>query len=292
MHGPSPGYPRLLQPGLLTAPHVDSVLSDKKRCLMTSHWTDPTVFHNIAHRGASAYAPENSLEAFGLAHEHSATDIEMDVHCTADGKFVVRHGSVVDSGAFSVFVSELTFDTFQQLCVQRSERCVELVQAIQTAEDTGLGVYLDVKQVLPEAVPELVRVVQLSDFQDRVVVASFRTDIVKEVKDLAPDLLTSVLFHDPHADQCSLVAGVSCDFLHPCFDVFKNPFRFLTGPWLERARRSGAALIGWNVTTSAAADMIVAAGLRGACADDPRLLHDALLRHRSDNRTRLLGVSR
>ena len=120
---------------------------------MTTHWTDAALFHNIAHRGASAYAPESSLEAFELAHKHFATDIEMDVHCTKDGKFVVRHDSVVPhhsafphasavDDAASVFVSELTFDTYQQLCVQRSERCVELVQAIRTAENTGLGVYL------------------------------------------------------------------------------------------------------------------------------------------------------
>ena len=39
-----------------------------------------------AHRGASAYAPENTLEAFRLAIEQGADGIELDVQLTIDGE--------------------------------------------------------------------------------------------------------------------------------------------------------------------------------------------------------------
>ncbi len=39
----------------------------------------------IAHRGASAYAPENTLAAFNLAFEMGADGIELDVELTQDG---------------------------------------------------------------------------------------------------------------------------------------------------------------------------------------------------------------
>ena len=44
-----------------------------------------------AHRGASAYAPENTLEAFLLAAEQGADGVELDVQLTKDGIPVVFH---------------------------------------------------------------------------------------------------------------------------------------------------------------------------------------------------------
>ena len=42
-----------------------------------------------AHRGASGYAPENTLESFELAIEQKADGIELDVQMTKDGELVV-----------------------------------------------------------------------------------------------------------------------------------------------------------------------------------------------------------
>ena len=66
---------------------------------------------NLAHRGASALAPENTIEAFRLAVEAGAGGLELDVHMTRDGHIVVIHDATVDrttngSGA----VSEMTLD--------------------------------------------------------------------------------------------------------------------------------------------------------------------------------------
>lgn len=46
---------------------------------------------NLAHRGASAEAPENTLEAFRIAVEAGAGGLELDVHLTRDGHVVVIH---------------------------------------------------------------------------------------------------------------------------------------------------------------------------------------------------------
>ena len=50
----------------------------------------------VAHRGASAYAPENTLEAFELAVDQGAAVIELDVHLTRDGEVVVIHDDRVE----------------------------------------------------------------------------------------------------------------------------------------------------------------------------------------------------
>jgi len=53
-------------------------------------------FLTVAHRGASAYAPENTLEAFALAVDQGADVIELDVHLTRDDEVVVMHDGRVD----------------------------------------------------------------------------------------------------------------------------------------------------------------------------------------------------
>jgi glycerophosphoryl diester phosphodiesterase len=69
----------------------------------------------VAHRGASAQAPENTMEAFRLGVEAGADAIELDVHLTADGQLAVIHDDTLDrttdrSGA----IASLTMDDIRE----------------------------------------------------------------------------------------------------------------------------------------------------------------------------------
>lgn len=61
----------------------------------------------FAHRGASANAPENTLEAFALALRLGATGLESDVWLTADGIPVLDHDGVVRRGLRKVPIERL-----------------------------------------------------------------------------------------------------------------------------------------------------------------------------------------
>lgn len=54
------------------------------------------MFINYAHRGASAYAPENTMAAFRKALELQATGIELDLQKTKDGRIVIFHDKNID----------------------------------------------------------------------------------------------------------------------------------------------------------------------------------------------------
>ena len=58
--------------------------------------TDPTLPWVIAHRGASAYAPENTVPAFELAAEQGATFVEFDLSLTRDGHLVCLHDDTLE----------------------------------------------------------------------------------------------------------------------------------------------------------------------------------------------------
>lgn len=70
----------------------------------------------IAHRGASALAPENTMAAFELAYEQGAEGIETDVHLTKDNIPVLIHDENVKRTTNSTgYIKDYTFDQLKQL---------------------------------------------------------------------------------------------------------------------------------------------------------------------------------
>src|SRR5690625_2310499 len=71
---------------------------------------------NIAHRGASGHAPENTMAAFDKAFEMKADYIEIDVQMTLDGRLVAIHDTTIDrttNGTGSV--GDYTLEELRQL---------------------------------------------------------------------------------------------------------------------------------------------------------------------------------
>ncbi|MBB4930169.1 glycerophosphoryl diester phosphodiesterase [Lipingzhangella halophila] len=56
----------------------------------------PRIVTDVAHRGASGYAPENTLAAIDEANEHNATTAEVDVQRSSDGALVVIHDTTLE----------------------------------------------------------------------------------------------------------------------------------------------------------------------------------------------------
>lgn len=106
----------------------------------------------IAHRGASAYAPENTIAAFALAHQMGADWFELDCTLTRDDEIIVIHDDTVDrttNGTGSVF--ELTLADLKKLDAgtwknpkYAGERLPTLDESLNFARDR-IGVYIEIK---------------------------------------------------------------------------------------------------------------------------------------------------
>ena len=65
----------------------------------------------IAHRGASGYAPEHTMESYKLAKELGADYLEIDLQMTKDGQLVAMHDETVDRTTDGEgFVSDFTLE--------------------------------------------------------------------------------------------------------------------------------------------------------------------------------------
>jgi len=70
----------------------------------------------VAHRGASAHAPENTIPSFELAVRQGADAIELDVHLSADGQVAVIHDETLErTTTGSGSVASLTMDQIRSL---------------------------------------------------------------------------------------------------------------------------------------------------------------------------------
>jgi len=95
----------------------------------------------IAHRGASAAAPENSVEAFRLAATLGAQWVELDTHLSADGEVVVVHDAHYPDGSM---VNALPASA-------RPAGVCLLDEALEACAAAGLGVNVEIKAVPGDA---------------------------------------------------------------------------------------------------------------------------------------------
>ena len=93
--------------------------------------------------------------------------------------------------------------------------------------------------------------------------------LLKIMVGLDDDFTASVLFHDPGLDLNSLGTVTTCDFVHPCFDVFSGPLAIFTQTWMARATATGAKIITWKTND------VESAAMAGICSDDPAVLVQA-----------------
>lgn len=160
----------------------------------------PTIF---AHRGSSAYAPENTLAAFNLAIQQHADAIEMDVKLTRDGKVVVIHDQTVDrtTGA-SGRVGALSLEEIRKLDAGsrfdlsfQGERVPTLQEVFETIGeqlyyDVELTNYVSLTDSLPEKVAEIVQKVGLAP---RILFSSFNPIALIRVRNKLPQVPIALL---------------------------------------------------------------------------------------------------
>lgn len=152
-------------------------------------------FVNYAHRGASEYAPENTLLAFNLGIYMGANGIETDVQLTREGVPVLFHDDTLsrvtgETGS----ISDYTFDELQNIRVRRNgleDRILRLEDFLRLFGFRDMRFALELKQKGTAApVAELVRAYGL---QSKVVITSFDWDELCAMREIAPELETGFL---------------------------------------------------------------------------------------------------
>jgi glycerophosphoryl diester phosphodiesterase len=227
------------------------------------------VFHNVAHRGYSAIAPENTLPALVAGVRAGATLIEFDVRTTADGVPVVIHDRTVDRTTDGTGeVAELTVDEVRAVDAgswfspaYAGTRVPLLAEVLELLSASRL--LLEIKPPATwEQVKVILEMVAERGLSARTVVQSFAPEVLRLVREAAPDVRRGLLRLRLADDTVPLARELGVDYLNPpVADVLGDPAT------VAALAAAGVAIMPWTANDMTRWPDLAGAGVAGLISD-------------------------
>lgn len=242
-------------------------LGGPARELVARHPDTPAL---VAHRGASAEAPENTLAAYRTAITRGFTAAETDVHLSRDGRVVVMHDPTIrrTTDRYGA-IAELDWDVLRLADAGSwfgpafaGERIPELEELLDLVRGK-LVLCVEVKA--GEGIAEAIRErVDARDMRASIVIFSFLPQQIAAAKAAMPDvpavLLTSRTDSTPDAIDRALAVGA---------DAVGFDHRVLAAELVEGAHTKGLPVFTWTVDEMADAARVRSLGVDAIISNQP-----------------------
>ncbi len=201
----------------------------------------------IAHRGASAYEPENTLRAFDLAIGQGAQMIELDLHVTADNQVVVIHDPALDRLTnLKGRVDRMTLAEIKRADAGKGER----VPTLDETFDLTMGkvrLYLEIKD--PRAALPTLQIIRDRQCQSQSLLASFDIELMRrlgeEVRDIELGLILGNATFNPMVRWREAFPWLALRRIN--YQVLCMQVELCYGYLAARARANGKKLYVWTV---------------------------------------------
>lgn len=243
-------------------------------------------FAVIAHRGASFYAPENTMSAFELAHQMKADMIELDVLLSKDNVPVVLHDSFLEGTTNGKgLVKDHTLDELKQLDAGswfsekfKDEKIPTLEEVLIWAKDK-ISLNIEVKT---EAVSDTYKngiefystqLVRKYKMQNHIVFSSFDYRSISHLKKNAPEIATSILYEKRRPFRkkpLDLIQKYQAD-------GFNANWRRLNAREINQIKQEGYDVWVYTVNKEKTIRKMIRRGVTGIFSDRPDLLRQVLL---------------
>jgi glycerophosphoryl diester phosphodiesterase len=269
-------------------------LRKEKRNIIGSGW--PV---NLAHRGASALAPENTMEAFRLAVESGAGGLELDVHLTRDGYVVVIHDPTLDrttdrTGA----VAAMTLDELRETDAGYNFspdggdthpyrglglRIPTLAEVLR--ECPGVVLNIDMKADRPGIEAAVLEVLREAGAEGRALVVSSRLGAVRRFRRMSGGRISTGASRS-ETGIFFLFANLRLErLLRPAYDALQVPLSYrglplVTRRFVQAAHAVGVRVDAWTINETEEMRRLLDLSVDVIMTDRPGTLAD-VLEHRA-----------
>ena len=246
----------------------------------------------IAHRGASAVAPENTLAAFQKAIEIGAEGIEFDVRLAKDGVPIVFHDSKLQrtarkNGYAADFTSEelqafdvgswFNFKNPKKANDEFSEQTVPtLAQLLEFLSDYDGLVYIELKHNSAETlalVESVSRIIERTHFLRNIIVKSFDLDSIYQMRQMLPKVRTAALFAPKILTLLHKESRRILEEAQKCeADEISIHYSLATQNFVETARENGFPTTIWTVDNPVWIKRAVNSGINAIITNNPAKL--------------------
>jgi len=189
---------------------------------------------NIAHRGASSLAPENTFAAFDQALEAGADGIEFDVQLSRDNVPVIIHDERLERTTTGKgLVKELSLEELKALDAGSWFASDFKGAAIPTLEEVLTG-YKDSCPIFdielknsntayPGLEAAVLEQVSRHSLESRVIISSFNADSLVACRRLNPAVRTGLIYLEEIEEPWHYIISLGCYSAHPLFFYLQNP---------------------------------------------------------------------
>jgi glycerophosphoryl diester phosphodiesterase len=269
--------------------------------------TFPTPFHIIAHRGASAQAPENTLPAFQLARESGAFEVELDVQISADDVVVMFHdktldlktnmsGRVRDHAAANVLQAEIGtwFDaSHPEIATRYAGTRLGTLAELFEAHGRELYYHIEIKAAEPEIPGLVLAEVERFGLLDRAIITSFYFEQLVRARELDDQVpLALLILPGGEIEQEATPSGARAqgtlleiqklwiDAARAAkFQMVAIAARDVSLEIVAYARRNGLELRAWAIGGDEDMERAIALGCAGMTTNWPERLIRRLVEH-------------
>ena len=245
----------------------------------------PEPFQIIAHRGASAYAPENTLPAFRLARKLGAVEVELDVQLTADDRVILFHdatlekktahtGRIRDHSSADLAGVDIGswFDReHPEVQEEFAGTGLDLLSALFGEMGRELFYHVELKDTEPGLPASTLDVIDRFALRDRVLLTSFHFDQLERIRSLAPALPTCLLIAREQGREGSVDDWIE-RAVAAGFSEVGVASRELTREQVGHAHRHGLWIRAWSIKNLDDMEHAIAVGANGMTLDWPEKL--------------------
>jgi glycerophosphoryl diester phosphodiesterase len=232
----------------------------------------------IAHRGASGYAPENTLAAYRRAVAQGVTFIETDLHLTRDAHFVALHDETVNRTTNGQGpIQQMTLLEARRLDAGSwfgsefiGERLPTLPEILDFAKKHDVVFYLELKSDgFWGGDHALISALRDSGEIPRVIVMAFDASILEGLRKIEPTLMTALLYDGTIENPLQKALSIGARQIAVKGDL-------MTPNFLSEAHKKDIQLVCWTINQPAHMRLLAAAGVDGIMSDYPDRLLAAL----------------
>ncbi|NLP11924.1 glycerophosphodiester phosphodiesterase [bacterium] len=243
-------------------------------CACTSK-PESVPFYVTAHRGASGWAPENTLAAFTKAIELGSDYSELDVRLSKDGVVVLSHDDSLrrttgQSGAvWDYTLEELkTFDAGSWFGPEFAGEKIPTLQEVMRLVKGKMKLNIEVKisRKEPEIVQKVIEVIRQEGFDKDCMITSFDQATVEKVIELAPDLPAGLIFSE--TTKADVFAGP--------WPILSVRFSAVNEAFVVKARKAGKRIHVWTVNDEQKMRDLLALKVDGIITNYPDRLRKVL----------------
>lgn len=229
----------------------------------------------IAHRGASAYAPENTIAAFTKAAQLGIKWIEFDVMQAADGEPIIFHDDTLDrttNGHGDVIQHSYAYlhaldagAWFDPL--YSGEKIPSLQHVIEFLQNTNMSANVEIKALPGHDEQLVIRVVKemsayLATSRSTILFSSFSIDALHYLRKYAPDCLLGLLLHEWEADWQHICTNLQCVSVHVNHEI-------MTPDAAHKIKSMGKKLLCYTVNDPIRARELYSWGVDAVFSDAP-----------------------